>query len=247
MQVTGKVVRHGGKIAGRRGRTRDPVSRDVLDAARRCDVGHPELPDLRKISRGDLAVGIVGIAHGHRHVRLARTQPDFAHQHVLDHDGVGAHGHEFGRDGRPLLRSERHPPASVGSRDRRRRLPAKLDLYFFGGRGPAPHHQRLVPLQHGAIAKQRSQGDIGPRTRRTHGQRGTEDKRVSKFHSEGAETTKTWGRVPAIVVTWRRNARWRTPATTHWARPPPSTSRPPDPPAHPAGSVGGNSARDGRS
>ena len=88
MQLTAKEIGGRRKPADRFGTAYDPASLAIVCRLGRCLAGGREHADHRQIGRGLLLLEILSPVDGHRHVRLTGTEPDFAHQHALDHDVV---------------------------------------------------------------------------------------------------------------------------------------------------------------
>ncbi len=104
----------------------------------------------------------VGPAHGIVHVRLARAEPDIAHQHILDGEGIRSAHDELRRLGRDGLRRQQHHPAAVRAGDRGLGVRAKAHGHLFARGRSAPYGQRALALEHHVIAKQIVQNDIRP-------------------------------------------------------------------------------------
>ena len=99
-----------------------------------------------------LRAGIERAMHRQLHVGLARTQPDIAHQHVLD----PLAGAAIGGDDKPI--------GSAGRQGGQHRLPVAIAVgaavyasagevhrHAFAGPGLPPRGDRTIALQHGVI------------------------------------------------------------------------------------------------
>ena len=144
-----------------------PGGVDVVRRARRRDVGQAEQADggiVRRFSRG---LAVRRAVQRPLHVGLARAQPDFADQHVLDEVLLsGADPQRIGT-ARGTRRQPNHPTAVVVGAGLDP-LVAELDQDQLVRLGLPPNRHRRVALQHHLVAKDR---------RRLGGQPGRQDRR----------------------------------------------------------------------
>ena len=147
MQLTSEKVTNGGETADRFGRTRLPLALEVLLRLLSAHLWDADQANLRILGRTDFQVGVLGRGHGHCHVRLPRTDPDFADQHISELDAVLAFDRQLvWAAGGQWLQLD-HPFAVFvghGSLD----LLADCDRDFLAIAGPAPDSILLALLQY---------------------------------------------------------------------------------------------------
>ena len=125
-----------------------------------------EQPDLRVRSGGNTSGQYRIVFHIKvaplRHVGLAGTQPDFAHQHVREDHGfrgpVGSYG-QAARFSGSRHRVEFDLPLALCVRRRLFCLAGKFHPYLFVRRGAPPYGNGRVTLQHHVITQHRRQLD----------------------------------------------------------------------------------------
>ena len=121
------------------------------------------------IGGGDFLLGIQTGSDAHLHVGLPGAQPDFADEHVLKFNGVGAGNSQHVGPASGSLR-QRHLPLSGGVGPGAGNLITELHRDLLSGISPAPDRQRHVPLQYHVTAENRGQTNI----RQNHGWQGPE-------------------------------------------------------------------------
>ncbi len=115
--------------------------------------GHIEEADLRVIRGGDLLLGIQRLGHGPLHVGLARADPDFAEEDIVESDRVlPLHGHGVGLAVR-LQGRKVDPPLSVGTSFGGAALAGKLNRDFLSCRRRSPNPNQFLLLQDHVVAK----------------------------------------------------------------------------------------------
>ncbi len=169
VEVTPEEVGHRRETADRLGAAHGPFAgRYVLPRQRGRDPRHLQVADLRPGRRRLLRLEVQRTHHGELHVRLARTQPDLADQDIGQRQrGCALHDQ---LEGAALgTRRQRHPPGTGRIRLRRHAVFVQGHLHGFPRVGPAPHGDRLAPLQNHVVPKYRRETDRRAAARRKDG------------------------------------------------------------------------------
>ena len=117
----------------------------------------------RILGRDFLGIEIVRALHGHRHVRLARAEPDFAHEDIfhLELMSVLTRDGERARFGGGLKGVELKHPLAVRVGGGGLGLPSEGDGHGFARIGPTPDGHRLLALEDHVVGDRRGQAEAG--------------------------------------------------------------------------------------
>ncbi len=180
VEVSAEEIRGGAEVGQVLRGAEFPRAPRLLVAFARAAGALHEHAELRMVRGGLLVLEGTQPAHRPGHVRLARAQPHFADEHVLDRDRVAAlHRHAGAFAG--LQRIELHAPLALLIRFRRLRLAGDRHRDLLPRSRPAPDRNRGTGLENHMVRKRRGQSDLGVRGR---GESQGDEER-NRFHGWG--------------------------------------------------------------
>ena len=177
MDLATKEIEDGGEATDVVGRASAPCTFAFGGRGGGVGRGFLVMTDQRVVRSGLLGVEVIRGLDGHRHVRLARAEPDFAHEYVFYFELMSfLAGHdECPRFGGGLEGIELEHPLAVGIRGGGLGLASEGDGHGLARIGPTPDGHGLLALENHVVGDRRGQAEAGGKEGRATDQDGQQD------------------------------------------------------------------------
>ena len=162
-QIAGEEIAHRRKIAHRSRAAYLPFARYIGQGLYGSRFLHFEMTDLWVVGILNFFSRIGRVFYYPLHIRLPRTDPHLANQHVLHGSRIGFALHRQLKRATGFHRIEVCAPATIFAGFNFFGLTIKRNSQFLPRIGPPPNGNGLLALQHHMVAKQFGQSDFGQR------------------------------------------------------------------------------------